>query len=72
VSTPEIERMMAAAARAGALASKVCGAGGGGCMITLAGEGNREAVTRALTTEGATPIPFRINRTGLTVRRGSA
>ncbi|MBI3077234.1 MAG: GHMP kinase, partial [Deltaproteobacteria bacterium] len=48
VSTPQIDRMMAAARRAGALASKLCGAGGGGCMVTLARQGRRDAVAAAL------------------------
>lgn len=70
VSTPEIDRMMAAAAAVGAQASKICGAGGGGCMVTLAREGTREAVCAALAAEGARVIPFRISRSGLQVRRG--
>jgi D-glycero-alpha-D-manno-heptose-7-phosphate kinase len=67
VTTPPIEAMIAAAAGAGALASKVCGAGGGGCMITLAPPGRREAVARALQGAGATLLEYRIARQGLTV-----
>src|SRR5205085_12029238 len=62
VSTPEIDRMMAAAERAGALAGKICGAGGGGCMISFAREGTREAVVNALESQGAREIPYRISR----------
>ena len=69
VSTPAIDDMMHAAREAGALASKICGAGGGGCMVTFVREGAQEAVTRALETHGARPLPFRIDRTGLQVRR---
>jgi D-glycero-alpha-D-manno-heptose-7-phosphate kinase len=51
VSTPEIEEYMRVAHDAGAGASKICGAGGGGCMITVAEpervSGVREAMTRA-------------------------
>ena len=36
VSTPRIQNLVSAGSRAGALASKICGAGGGGCMMTLA------------------------------------
>lgn len=68
VTTPAIDRMVEAAAEAGALASKVCGAGGGGCMISIVGEGKREAVEAALEGVGAQVMPFRIARDGLTVK----
>lgn len=68
VSTPEIDRMMAAARGAGAVASKICGAGGGGCMISFAAEGRQPAVIAALEAEGARHIPYRISRAGLEVR----
>jgi D-glycero-alpha-D-manno-heptose-7-phosphate kinase len=69
VSTPEIDAMMAAAADAGAQTSKLCGAGGGGCMITFVREGSQQAVKEALVGCGATVIPFRISRAGVQVRR---
>jgi D-glycero-alpha-D-manno-heptose-7-phosphate kinase len=69
VSTPEIDAMIEAARRAGALASKICGAGGGGCMVTFVEDGAQEAVKAALVEHGANPIPFKISRTGLQVRR---
>jgi D-glycero-alpha-D-manno-heptose-7-phosphate kinase len=68
VTTPEIDRMVAAAEQAGALASKICGAGGGGCMVTLAGDGKRAAVESALSASGAKLLPFKIHRDGLTVQ----
>lgn len=71
VSTPAIDAMIAAARGAGALASKVCGAGGGGCMITFVEDGAQDAVREALVARGARPIPFRISREGLQVRRVS-
>jgi len=67
VATPETDRMMAAARDAGAIASKLCGAGGGGCMITWAPEGREERVAAALETAGARRIPYRIAREGLNV-----
>lgn len=69
VATPETDRMMVAAQNAGAQASKLCGAGGGGCMITFAAEGARDAVVAALEAEGARPLPYRIARHGLQVTR---
>ncbi|MGE5654526.1 MAG: hypothetical protein ACM3ZQ_09760, partial [Bacillota bacterium] len=67
VSTPQIERIMNAAQQAGAWASKICGAGGGGCMITLAPAEKREQVVNAIRAQNARVIPFSIARKGLTV-----
>lgn len=67
VSTPLIEKLMSAAAGAGALASKICGAGGGGCMITWAPPEKRPAVEKALTDNGARVLPFKIAREGVSV-----
>lgn len=67
VSTPRIESLAAAASKAGAMASKICGAGGGGCMITLAPLEKRAAVSEALEAAGGKIIPFEIDRQGLVV-----
>jgi D-glycero-alpha-D-manno-heptose-7-phosphate kinase len=50
ISTPEIDAAIAAAKGAGAWAGKVCGAGGGGCIVFLFPPDRREDVTRALAT----------------------
>jgi D-glycero-alpha-D-manno-heptose-7-phosphate kinase len=68
VTTPQIDKLVEAAKAAGGLASKIMGAGGGGCMISIVGEGKREAVEGALAQAGATIMPFLIARTGLMVR----
>jgi D-glycero-alpha-D-manno-heptose-7-phosphate kinase len=65
VTTPKIDAIMAAAARAGARASKICGAGGGGCMITLADPDAREDVCRALREAGADVLDARVVNDGL-------
>lgn len=65
VTNDEIDAQIAAAAAAGARASKICGAGGGGCMITCAEPADRAAVESALTAAGATVMPFEIKRDGL-------
>jgi D-glycero-alpha-D-manno-heptose-7-phosphate kinase len=67
VSTSRIEAMMEAARGAGALANKICGAGGGGCMITIVDPQSRSEVERALTEAGGQVIPFKIDTRGLTV-----
>lgn len=50
ISTPEIDAAIDAAVGAGAWAGKVCGAGGGGCIVFLLPPDKREAVTHALAT----------------------
>ncbi|HEX7830169.1 MAG TPA: hypothetical protein VF787_10955 [Thermoanaerobaculia bacterium] len=50
ISTPEIDAAINAAKEAGAWAGKVCGAGGGGCIVFLFPPDRREAITRALST----------------------
>lgn len=65
VSTPAVEAIMAAAAEAGALASKICGAGGGGCMITAVRPGEQARVRAALSAAGAQVMPARVTADGL-------
>ena len=50
ISTPEIDAAIDAAKGAGAWAGKVCGAGGGGCIVFLLPPDRREAVVQALAT----------------------
>ncbi len=52
VSTAAIERLLGAAAGAGAWGGKACGAGGGGCVAVLAPAELRRAVANALTASG--------------------
>lgn len=68
VSTPTIDSMILAAHSAGALASKVCGAGGGGCMITLTSPEKRSAVEKALSDQGATVMNFEFDPHGVTTQ----
>jgi len=65
ISTPRIEALTEAACSAGALANKVCGAGGGGCMITVVPRDKRAAVSEALEAAGGKLMPFKIDRHGL-------
>jgi len=69
VTTPHMERLVESALRSGALAAKVCGAGGGGCIAFLCEEGAKESVERALTSEeGAEVLKWNFARDGLVVR----
>jgi D-glycero-alpha-D-manno-heptose-7-phosphate kinase len=67
VTTPEIDRIMAAAKNAGALATKICGAGGGGCMIAFAQPDAVPAVKSALTAAGAQVLAYHVETEGLRV-----
>jgi D-glycero-alpha-D-manno-heptose-7-phosphate kinase len=68
VSTPELARADRAARSAGAIGVKVCGAGGGGCLVAFAGRGRRAAVAAALAASGARVREARIARRGLRAR----
>jgi D-glycero-alpha-D-manno-heptose-7-phosphate kinase len=69
VTTPEIDALLDRARFAGSLAGKVCGAGGGGCLVCLVDPARREDVVRTLQDGGATVLPFTIEEQGLIVNR---
>jgi len=69
VTTPDIDRMMQAAASAGSLGAKVCGAGGGGCLFCFADPGAVPAVREALAASGADLLDFQIESQGLRITR---
>src|SRR5271157_368992 len=65
ITTPLIDKLIAAARKQGARAAKVCGAGGGGCVIVLIEEGSRDRVQEAIRNNGGQPLDFQIARHGL-------
>jgi D-glycero-alpha-D-manno-heptose-7-phosphate kinase len=67
ISTPLIDRLVSVARRAGALGAKVCGAGGGGCVLFLTEPDARERVATVIAKEGATVLPVRVARRGVRV-----
>jgi D-glycero-alpha-D-manno-heptose-7-phosphate kinase len=69
VTTPEIDAMFDKARDAGALAGKVCGAGGGGCLFCLVEPDRRVAVSSALSAMGAQIMPVTFEEQGLTLAR---
>ena len=69
VATPALLEADRAARRAGALGAKVCGAGGGGCMVAFVREGRREAVAAAIEATGARVLNAPVARRGLAVER---
>ncbi|MGZ4790022.1 MAG: GHMP family kinase ATP-binding protein [Terriglobales bacterium] len=68
ISTPLIDRLTAVAAKTGARAAKVCGAGGGGCVIFMVKDGARDRVVEALKINGGEVLPCRVSADGLTVK----
>jgi D-glycero-alpha-D-manno-heptose-7-phosphate kinase len=68
ISTPVIDRIIAAARKQGALAGKVCGAGGGGCVTIVIEPEARARVESAVADAGGTLLPMRIDRKGVRIR----
>lgn len=70
VTTSDIDNLLDAAQRAGATAGKVCGAGGGGCLVCLVNPEHRQTVAESLAAGGARVLPFSVEPRGLLVTRG--
>ena len=68
ISTPLIDRMIEVTRRQGARAAKVCGAGGGGCVLFLVEPDSRERVASLIEKAGATVLPVKVARRGVKVR----
>jgi len=71
ISTPKIDRIISAARRQGALAGKVCGAGGGGCVALLIDPAARKRVELAIAASGGDILPHGIDREGVRIRVGA-
>jgi len=65
ISTPQMDRLMRAAQKKGALAGKVCGAGGGGCVAFIVPPAKKQSVMEELTSKGGKVLPFRFVSRGL-------
>jgi D-glycero-alpha-D-manno-heptose-7-phosphate kinase len=70
ISTPLVDRVISSARRQGALAGKVCGAGGGGCVTLLIDPDARARVEAAIVAEGAKLLPIKIDRAGVALQSG--
>lgn len=67
ISTPMIDQLVAVARRAGSTGAKVCGAGGGGCVVFLVKPGVKEKVSRAIAAVGAEVLNAKVARHGVRV-----
>ncbi|MBP6004205.1 MAG: hypothetical protein KA746_12295 [Pyrinomonadaceae bacterium] len=68
ITTPQMDHLIATAMANGAVAAKVCGAGGGGCIAFYCEDGRRGDVEAALAREeGARILDWHVQPQGLTV-----
>jgi D-glycero-alpha-D-manno-heptose-7-phosphate kinase len=67
ISTPVVDRIIAAGLRAGATGGKVCGAGGGGCVAMLIEPDARARVNAAVAAAGGKILPVQIDGGGVQV-----
>jgi D-glycero-alpha-D-manno-heptose-7-phosphate kinase len=68
ITTPEIERIIARARALGAGSAKICGAGGGGCLVLSVPEGKRRYIEKKLQADGVRTMDYRIARAGVELR----
>lgn len=67
VVTEQMEEVREAALQAGAVATKVCGAGGGGCILVFCDDDREGPVRRALSQNQGMVLDFNFDFTGLQV-----
>jgi D-glycero-alpha-D-manno-heptose-7-phosphate kinase len=67
ISTKTIDRIIEGARKKGALSGKVCGAGGGGCVVLLIEPDARPTVEQAVAKAGGQLLPMKIDRSGVQV-----
>lgn len=65
ITTPLIDKLIAVALKSGGKAAKVCGAGGGGCVIFLVEKGASSRVATAIGENGGRVLPLQLSRDGL-------
>lgn len=68
ITTPHMDMLIEKALANGAIAPKVCGAGGGGCMAFFCEDGRKSDVETALAAEPGTEIlDYKVSSSGLTL-----
>ncbi len=65
--TPDLDRFIDAGLSHGALGAKVCGAGGGGCIVYYARDNQKPTLAAALERIGGKVLPFSIDPLGVVV-----
>ena len=68
ITTPHMDMLIDKALNNGAIAAKVCGAGGGGCIAFFCEEGRRQDVENSLSAEaGAEVLNYKVSMDGLVI-----
>lgn len=71
ITTPLIDRLIEVTRKAGARAAKVCGAGGGGCVVFLVEPGAKAHVSETIAQEGAEVLDVKVAPKGVKVKAAS-
>jgi D-glycero-alpha-D-manno-heptose-7-phosphate kinase len=67
ITTPQIDHLISATRRAGSTGAKVCGAGGGGCVVFLVEPDAKAKVTAVIVKAGAQVLETRVAEQGVRV-----
>jgi len=68
ITTPAMDILIETALNNGAIAAKICGAGGGGCIAFFCEDGRKQDVEQALSSEvGVEVLNYKISKQGLVV-----
>lgn len=67
ITTPLIDRLISSARRAGCTGAKVCGAGGGGCVVFFVEPDAKDRVSRIVEAAGAQVLDARVAPRGVSV-----
>ena len=68
ITTPLIDRLIEVTRKQGSTGAKVCGAGGGGCVLFLVEPGAKQRVRDIIEREGATVLDVRVAPRGVRVQ----
>lgn len=72
ITTPHMDQLIESVLANGAIAAKVCGAGGGGCIAFFCEEARKKDVEAAIAAdEGAEVLDWKLHREGLTINAES-
>jgi D-glycero-alpha-D-manno-heptose-7-phosphate kinase len=68
ITTPLIDRLVEVTRKAGSPGAKVCGAGGGGCVLFLVEPGAKQRVSAAIEREGASVLDIEVAPRGVRIQ----
>jgi D-glycero-alpha-D-manno-heptose-7-phosphate kinase len=69
IATPEIRALERSLRSLGVIGTKVCGAGGGGCVVVYMDPGRKDRTREKIREMGFRDLPFKIAEKGLSFRR---